>query len=68
MGSMVTDRQRLTIAAKSVIGSTQVGAVQAAYFILNQQFVISSREVLNDNPSHGKTRIVIRHYEIFLSN
>jgi hypothetical protein len=64
IGSMVTDRQRLTIAAKAVIGSTQVGSVQAAYFILNQPFVISSREVLNVNPSHGKNDIVLQYYRI----
>jgi hypothetical protein len=51
---MITDRQRLTVAAKSVIGSTQVGSVQAIYFILNQDFVISSRKVINVNPRHGK--------------
>lgn len=50
---MITDRQRLTVAAKSVIGSTQVGSVQAMYFILNQDFVISSRKVININPRHG---------------
>jgi hypothetical protein len=54
-GYMITDRQRLNIAAKSVVGSTQVGSVQAIYFILNQKFVISSRQVININPIHGMT-------------
>ena len=53
-GSMITDRQRLNIAAKSVVGSTQIGSVQAIYFILNQKFVISSRQVIDINPIHGK--------------
>ena len=53
-GPMITDRERLNTAAKSVIGSTQVGSVQAIYFILNQDFVISSRQVIGTNGSHGK--------------
>ena len=53
-GPMVTDRQRLSIAAKSVVGSTQVGSVQAIYFILNHDFVISSRKVIHVNPKNGK--------------
>lgn len=53
-GPMITDRDRLNTAAKSVIGSTQVGSVQAIYFILNQDFVISSRQVITTNGSHGK--------------
>lgn len=52
--SMVTDRQRLIAAGKSVVGSTHVGSVQAIYFILNQDFVISSRTVISLNPYHGK--------------
>ena len=51
---LVTDCQRLTAAAQSVVGSTQVGSVQAVYFILNQKLVISSREVINVNPSQSK--------------
>lgn len=47
---MVTDCQRLNAAAQSVIGSTQVGSVQAMYFILSQDLVISSRTVINVNP------------------
>ena len=35
-----TDRQRLAAAGQAVVGSTQVGAVQANYFILDQKFVI----------------------------
>lgn len=54
-GNMINDKQRLTTAAKSVIGSTQVGAVQAIYFILGLPFVISSRTVINVNPCHGKS-------------
>ena len=48
--SFVTDCQRLGAAANAVIGSTQVGAVQAIYFILDQKFVISSRKVISVNP------------------
>jgi hypothetical protein len=48
-GPSITDRDRLNTAAKSVIGSTQVGSVQAIYFILNQAFVISSRQVISTN-------------------
>jgi hypothetical protein len=52
---MVTDCQRLTAAAQSVIGSTQVGAVQAMYFILGQKLVNSSRTVININPIKSKS-------------
>ena len=52
--SMVTDCQRLTAAANSVMGSTQVGAVQAMYIILAQDLVISSREVINISPLQSK--------------
>lgn len=54
INTMVTDRQRLAVAAKSVVGSTHVGSVQAIYFILNQDFVISSRNVIRINPYHGE--------------
>jgi hypothetical protein len=50
----VTDCQRLSAAAHSVIGSTQVGSVQAIYFILDQKLVQSSRQVINVNPIKSK--------------
>lgn len=50
----LTDRQRLVAAGQAVVGSTQVGAVQANYFILDQKFVISSRNVLSINPIQSK--------------
>ena len=52
-GCIITDRQRLTVAANSVVGSTQVGSVQAIYLILGQDFVISSIKVISFNPCHG---------------
>lgn len=53
--SMVTDCQRLAAAGNSVIGSTQVGAVQAMYMILGQDLVISSRNVINISPLQSKS-------------
>jgi hypothetical protein len=53
----VTDCQKLSAAANAVIGSTQVGAVQALYFILDQKFVISSRNVTNLNPRKRTFRL-----------
>lgn len=50
----VTDCQRLSTAAHSVIGSTQVGSVQAIYFILDQKLVQSSRQVISVNPMKSK--------------
>ena len=55
---MVTDSQRLTAAANAVIGSTQVGSVQAIYFILDQKLVISSRQVINVNPIKCKRALL----------
>ena len=54
----VTDCQRLNAAANAVIGSTQVGAVQAMYFILDQKFVNSSRNIINLNPRKRKYRLI----------
>ena len=63
----VTDRQRLAAAGQAVVGSTQVGAVQANYFILDQQFVISSRNVISINPSKSKINCIkINHFVLFL--
>ena len=56
----VTDCQRLNAAANAVIGSTQVGAVQAMYFILDQKFVISSRNIINLNPRKRKCRLIFQ--------
>ena len=53
----VIDCQKLSAAANVVIGSTQVGAVQALYFILDQKFVISSRNVTNLNPRKRTFRL-----------
>lgn len=59
----ITDRQQLSAVANAIVGSTQVGSVQACYFLLGQPFVISSRNVINVNPLHRKYTfiMVIRH-------
>lgn len=53
-GEGITDKQRLKAVANAIVGSTQVGSVQACYFLLGQPFVISSRKVINVNPLHRK--------------
>jgi hypothetical protein len=64
-GEGITDRQRLVAVANAIVGSTQVGSVQACYFLLGQPFVISSRQVLNVNPLHRKfKRIQCKFFHI----
>jgi hypothetical protein len=55
----VTDREKLNAICNALLGSSQVGAVQACYFLLGLQFVKSSRQVVNLNPLHRKYKIKI---------
>jgi hypothetical protein len=50
----IKHRQRLTAVANAVISATQIGTVQACYFLLGLNVVISSREVINVNALKGK--------------
>lgn len=47
-----TDRARLNTVATALVQSTEVGAVQACYTLLNLDFVQSSRTVINVNSLH----------------
>ena len=62
----ITDRLKLKAAGNAVIGSTQVGSVQACYFLLGLKFVTSSRQVLNMNPLHSKLiyMLLVKDYDI----
>jgi hypothetical protein len=66
-GEGINDRQRLVAVANAIVGSTQVGSVQACYFLLGQPFVISSRRVINVNPLH-REYYLIRSLVIFINN
>ena len=54
LNSHVTDRQRLYAVGSAILGSSQVGSVQACYALLGLKFVKSSRDVVNVNPLHRK--------------
>ena len=50
----ITDKQRLSIVANSLVDSTQVGAMQACWTLLGLPFVQSSRGVLSINTAVSK--------------
>ena len=45
-----TDREQLKAAAQAMVTAFKIGTVQACYFLLNQSFVLSSRDVISINP------------------
>lgn len=59
---LIKHRQRLTAVANAVISATQIGTVQACYFLLGLNFVISSREVINVNALRGKMVDLFRFF------
>jgi hypothetical protein len=52
--SHVTDREKLSAVGNAILGSSQVGSVQACYSLLGLKLVKSSRQVVNLNPLHRK--------------
>jgi hypothetical protein len=54
LNTHVTDREKLNAVGNAILGSSQVGSVQACYSLLGLKFVKSSRQVVNLNPLHRK--------------
>jgi hypothetical protein len=54
LNTHVTDREKLNAVGNAILGSSQVGSVQACYSLLGLGFVKSSRRVVNLNPLHRK--------------
>jgi hypothetical protein len=54
LSAHVTDREKLNAVGNAILGSSQVGSVQACYALLGLKFVKSSRQVVNLNPLHRK--------------
>jgi hypothetical protein len=54
LSAHVTDREKLNAVGNAILGSSQVGSVQACYSLLGLKFVKSSRQVVNLNPLHRK--------------
>ena len=54
LSTHVTDREKLNAVGNAILGSSQVGSVQACYSLLGLKFVKSSRRVINLNPLHRK--------------
>ena len=54
LSTHVTDHEKLNAVGNAIVGSSQVGSVQACYSLLRLKFVKSSRRVINLNPLHRK--------------
>lgn len=63
LNTHVTYREKLNAIGNAILGSSQVGSVQACYFLLGLKFFKSSRQVVNVNPLHRKCTKKLCHVQ-----